>query len=342
LPIALWQANVERVHRSDEYRHPAYEYQRAPYQFYNVSYADNVSLIDQSRPELGYVNAGALVARLTKNFPYVAKAVGEAISAGDFYWRRALSSAEQHLLGRQVVRSRMVLLPIISFAALALIGLLVLARGGAWLMVLVILGSVGLICTTPWRFQFQRYLAPSAPFLTIAAVMAFSKLSAELRGLRLNRATITFGRVALAGLVVLTFTLQIYTAWRVFREREHDGAAFVPGRETTGQHFFYHDRLWCGWEKATAWIEEHSAPNAIVATPYSHLCYLLTGRHAVSPPVESNPARARRLLESVPVSYVIVDRGYSLAAIDRNSPGWRLVQTFDGTRLYERTASVKP
>ena len=53
VPIALWQAHVERVRASDEYRHPAYNYQRAPYQYYNVSYAENVLLIDPFRPELG-------------------------------------------------------------------------------------------------------------------------------------------------------------------------------------------------------------------------------------------------------------------------------------------------
>ena len=53
VPILLWQAHVERVRASDEYRRPAYSYQRAPYQYYNVSYAENVLLIDPFRPELG-------------------------------------------------------------------------------------------------------------------------------------------------------------------------------------------------------------------------------------------------------------------------------------------------
>ena len=56
-----------------------------------------------------------------------------------------------------------------------------------------------------------------------------------------------------------------------------------------------------------AWIDAHAPPEAIVATTSPHLCYLLTGRHAVLPPMEIDPAHARRLLEAVPVSYVIVD-----------------------------------
>ena len=58
VPIVLWQAHVERVRASDEYRRPAYSYQRAPYQYYNVSYAENVLLIDPFRPELGTAGRG--------------------------------------------------------------------------------------------------------------------------------------------------------------------------------------------------------------------------------------------------------------------------------------------
>ena len=53
VPVVAWQANVARVRASHEYAHPAYEYQRAPYQYYNVSYAENVLLTDPFRPELG-------------------------------------------------------------------------------------------------------------------------------------------------------------------------------------------------------------------------------------------------------------------------------------------------
>ena len=49
LPVAGWQAYVASVERSEAYKHPAYEYQRAPYLFYNVSYARNVVLGTRSR-----------------------------------------------------------------------------------------------------------------------------------------------------------------------------------------------------------------------------------------------------------------------------------------------------
>ena len=68
--------------------------------------------------------------------------------------------------------------PILGFGALVLAGIVILARRGAWLMVFIILGSVGLVCTTPWPAQFTRYLAPLAPFLAIAAVSALSWIAA--------------------------------------------------------------------------------------------------------------------------------------------------------------------
>jgi hypothetical protein len=210
----------------------------------------------------------------------------------------------------------------------------------AWLIACILLVSVGLICATPWPWQFQRYLMPLTPFLAIAAVLAVCEIFFALRASGLGRAAIA-GQISVAGLLLLALVVQIYTASEIFSVRQREGASFVPRRGDVGTHFFYPDLLWRGWEQAIAWIDEHSAPNAIVATPYCHLCYLRIGRHAVAPPVESDPARVRQLLESVPVSYVIVDRGYSLSAVEGDSPGWHLVQSFDGTKLYERTVGLK-
>jgi hypothetical protein len=341
LPLAIWQAYVERVHRSEEYHHPAYTYQRAPYQVYNVSYADNALLIDPSRPELGYAGARALTWRVIRNFPRVAKAAGEAVSANDFYWRQTVAHFQQRLLGHQIVRPGIVIAPILALLGLTAIGLVMLARRGAWLIVLYTVGSIGLICTTPWSFQFQRYVTPLAPFLAIAAIVAVSGIISSLRSLRVQSIVLLAGRVALTGLLGLIFLVQVYTAWLMFQERVHARARFVPGTAATGAHFFHYDVVWRGWDQAIAWIEQHAPPGTVVATLYSHLCYLRTGLHAVSLPVERDPARARELLESVPVSYVIVDGEWLLPTVESDSVDWRLVQSFEGTKLYERKAPAQ-
>jgi hypothetical protein len=59
--------------------------------------------------------------------------------------------------------------------------------------------------------------------------------------------------------------------------------------------------------------------------------------------MDANAERARHLLEAVPVSHVIVDgfppyfsRRYALPAV-KGDPGWRFVQSFNGTQIYARS-----
>jgi hypothetical protein len=149
---------------------------------------------------------------------------------------------------------------------------------------------------------------------------------------------------------VLTVAVQANGVLWLFGERaREDGATFVPGGSSAGARFFYHDRSWRAWEEAVAWIDAHAPPDAIVATNAPHFCYLRTGRRAVLPPMEADRARARRLLEAVPVSYVIVDelefldvsRRYARPAVESDPLGWHLVRSIDGTQIYERTTSRK-
>src|SRR5262249_52021945 len=63
VPLLLWQGYVHNVEGSQGYQHPAYAYQRAPYQFYNVSYSRNVAYVDPFRPNLGLITRGQLLRR---------------------------------------------------------------------------------------------------------------------------------------------------------------------------------------------------------------------------------------------------------------------------------------
>jgi hypothetical protein len=343
LPVIAWQGDVARVHGSYEYTHPAYEYQRALYQNYNVTYAENIRLLDPFRPERGLVDAAALAERMKTNFAEMPAALGYAVSTNAEFWGRALQRAQYRLLGRAVLPLRVVSAPIFGFAALVIAGLVVLIRRGAWLMVFVVLGSVGLICLAPWPEQFWRYLMPIVPFLTIAAVLASERFEAALRG---SIWTTALARTILAGLLVLAFTVQVYAALWLFGQRAGvEGATFVPGRSSAGARFFYHDNSWRAWEQAAAWTGAHAAPGEIVATIAPHQLYLQTGLRAVYPPMDADPVRARGLLEAVPVSYVIVDklryrdfsRRYARPAVESDPVGWRLVWSFHGTQIYERS-----
>jgi len=149
---------------------------------------------------------------LTTNLLGMVKSVGETISTSEHYWRQLLLYAQQQLFGRQLMLLDVVLVPIIGLSVLVTAGVGILASRRAWLVTFIILASLGVICTTPWPDQFQRYLMPLAPFLAIAAMLALSQLHVVLRAARLRPATITVGQLALAGLLLLSFALQIYTA----------------------------------------------------------------------------------------------------------------------------------
>ena len=345
LPVVAWQLHVARVQGSYEYAHPAYEYQRAPYQFYNVSYAENAGLISPSGLASRQAYRRALAARLAANLGPMIKGLGEGISTSDYYWRQLLLLAQQRSYGRQVIPPGFVLLPIIGLSVLVVTGVGILAHRRSWLMVFIILVSVALISATPWSDQLQRYLMPLTPFLAIAALLTLSRFPTVLGACQLPPALRVIGRVTLVGLPLLGLTLQSYTAWELLYQPERNRAKFAAVGGPVSQGYFYYDRRWLAWEKAAAWIGANTPPDAIVATPQRHLCYLRTSRRAVLPPMETNPARARHLLEAVPVSYVIIDeigemasygRRYALPAVQGDAVGWRLVHSADGTQIYER------
>jgi hypothetical protein len=234
--------------------------------------------------------------------------------------------------------------PIFGLAALVLGGVVVFIGQGDWVLASIVLASIALTCSTPWPGQFVRYLMPIAPFLTIAAVLASERFEATLRR---SVWTTALARTTFVALLLLAFTVEVYAALSAFCLR---GPAFAPTGGGRGDfRFFYHDNSWWAWEEAVAWIDAHAAPDAIVATNAPHFCYLRTGRRAVLPPMEADRPRARRLLEAVPVSYVIVDelespdvsRRYARPAVENDPVGWHLVYSVNGVQVYERVTGAQ-
>jgi len=64
----------------------------------------------------------------------------------------------------------------------------------------------------------------------------------------------------------------------------------------------------------------------------------------VMPPMAHDPAEARRLLDTLPVRWVIVDElkfldiseRYARPAVEGETKDWRLVKTIGGARIYRR------
>jgi hypothetical protein len=345
VPIVAWQAHVSRARGSYEYTHPAYEYQRAPYQYYNVSYVENVLLINPFRPELGRLDARGLTTRLTTNLLALGAALGEAVSTRAGYWHDFIKDALHHLGSRAFVQRFVRFIPIYALTVIVLLGLVILACRGNWLVAFIVLGSLGLVWVTPWPGQFTRYVMPLSPFLTLCAVLPFASTFESSPSMR-QRWAIVFARVFFASALALAFAAEGYALLKAFRQRSKREAIVIPEAGGTSYRLFYHDSCWQAWEKAADWIGTRARSEAIVATTAPHFFYLRTGLRAVLPPMEPNPERAQQLLEGVPVSYVLVDelefldlsRRYARPAV-KNHPSWQLMYS---THLRHRPWWIKP
>lgn len=361
LPIVAWQAYISRVRGGEEYRHPAYAYQRASYQFSNVTYWENASLVDPYHPEMGKANPISTAGRLLTNLPWLTMAVGEVVSADADSWP-SVKQGLAHLLRRHRAHKpeataavpmgdaqrrssfqrfkRITAVPIFALAALVVLGMVNLAWRSAWLPLFVIMGTLAIVALTPWREQFTRYLMPLMPFLTICALLGFLSMERVLERPGLLQA---IARWSLLGLLLLTCAIHALTPFTLFRLRAAQPAKFLAGGIGRIPRFFAHDSTWQNWEEAVNWISANAPGDAIVATGAPHLLSLLTGHRAVLPPMDLDPDQEQTLLDSVPVSYTIVDqlraldvtRRYARPAMERDDD-WREVWSRGGTRIYTR------
>jgi hypothetical protein len=105
---------------------------------------------------------------------------------------------------------------------------------------------------------------------------------------------------------------------------------------------------WRAVDQSLEWVRRHAQAGDIVATTVPHTAYVRTGVKAVLPPMVTDPAEARRLLDAVPVRYVVTDSldldissRYAGPAVLGDPLGWGLVYTTPGrpdkaARVYER------
>lgn len=345
LPIAAWQGHVWWVKESSSYRHPAYSYQRAPYQFYNVPYLENMMLRNPEMPELGRITPPGLVARAVKNAPTLFRSVGEAVSASEFYWARGMAKLLPLSTGNA---SRWAIVPVIALGASTCVGLISLLRRKQVIIVCFVLFSLALLSLAPWRFQFLRYLSPVTSLLTISLATAlFTGWRSVLKRLDVFQGGVV--RYLPYGVAMsLILSIQGYAAWQLFRTRSTARLrSDSTGRIEEGR-FFHYDPVWADWENAVLWLETRSSPGEIIATQRSpHLCFLQIGRLSVAPPVNPDPFIVSQLLRSVPASFVVEDAEYRIPAVEEGKFGWRLSARFSKVNVYEvesaaRLSSGKP
>ena len=93
-----------------------------------------------------------------------------------------------------------------------------------------------------------------------------------------------------------------------------------------------------------SWLMKHAQPNDIVATYAPQWAYLRTGLKAVMPPFELNPERAQKLLDSVPVTYLIFEDNFTkryVSLVTQSYPNiWREIYSdqHGSFKIYERAS----
>ena len=343
VPVVAWQAYVVGVTGSAEYRQPAYEYQRAAYQYYNVSYAENLSLVDPFQTELGHVTPSILTHRLVTNLLVLPDSIGEAVSSPIGLWSWMLDTARR-TLRVESMPDWLATVPIRVLGIASLVGILLLARRREWLISTYVGLTALLVCVTPWPSQFTRYLMPVTPFLAVAL---FTLMRAPKDGgafacpsLKWFLATVRIGAI-LAILTVLVFTIG-----RMYRNGHHPATWSVSSGPQADYRLFYYDESWQAFDALLSQLRADADATAIVATSAPHYVHLKTGLRAVMPPYEADADEAQRLLDGVPVTYLVIDdlefldvsRRYGQPAVARHPENWTLVYGTEGagSRIYRR------
>jgi hypothetical protein len=332
LPVILWQGYVHRVESSQNYLHPAYAYQRAPYQFYNVSYSRNIAYVDPFKPELGRITGDQLVQRTVANLLLERRLFPETITTSLFFWGIIRS-----WIGPRVpMRLFKLFTSALSYfiMVLMIVGLASMMLAGEVHIPLYLTLSVLAIAATPWPAQFSRYFWPLSPLVAIAfmlGVIATRVWLASAGGRVWSRA----GWALLSLLVAATISVEAAITVFNWVRSDFKQATYVNSHNVVHTyHLIHYYQRWQNFDRAVDWIKREAGPNAVVATECPQYVYLRSGRKAVMPPVENDPAKAALLLDTVPVTYLVVDdfglmgdvvRSIDLNVMRRYPTQWKIV-----------------
>lgn len=340
-----WQGYIASVTQAPDYANPAYEYQRAGYQYYNVGYLQNLAYVDPFVPELGAVSPPLLLKRITANLFRTPADVGAAISIRPARVTARLKEFYQRLGVPQAPTYIGDYLPFAALGALVFYGLALLAIRGEWALVLYTIGTTGLICLTPWPGQSERYWWPLTPILAIAFLTGLLAIAKRLS--TVNYRWARAGSLAVVGVsmvgVLSIEAVSVFNSYALHDDllyRDSDGKAHEYG-------LFFYGPSWSDHDQTLDWLTAHANPGEVVATSAPHWAYLKTGLQAVMPPFEPDRREAQRLMDSVPVSYLVVDglgfvdisRRYAAPVVEAFPAGWELVygSTEDSSRIYRRS-----
>ena len=349
--VGSWQGYVAMVKSRPAYAQQAYAYQRADYQYYNVGYAENMAYVDPFKPELGRASTRQLVDRVWSNLRVVPTSIGEATTLHRG-WLVGEVNRVRERLPWVPIPDWTVTVTLFAMTMVVVAGLVILAARGHWLLVMYVAGSVALITLTPWPGQFNRYLLPLAPILTLAFVSVPAAVAE-----RAGRTNVRAWRwTSYAGIAVIAFVLvqQLYTVFKVFTKHHQPAVMVDRSGRTNDYRLLFYDRSWRLHDDALDSLRAvtRSGGDGIIATSTPHVAYLRTGLPSIMPPYEIDATRAQQLLDQAPASYLVVDnlefldvaRRYAAPVVARFPDRWSLLYlpNDSGPRIYRRVGNVPP
>ncbi len=310
VPVVGWFSYVHYVETSAEYQHPEYAYQRADYMFYNVSYAKNVSLNDPFDPSLGYSALSDRVERYFSNVAQVTRYIGESVSSMRRVWEVEREELSKRL-GIEAGPQWIVDVPLLALGCLVLVGTGLLATQGHVIIPLCVLLFISVICLTPWPEQFNRYLMPTVPLLALSLCAAIAWLLEQSRQTPMSRWSGVI-RVLACSVVAGIALQQTATTVAVYANRHLPVQYQTRQGDTVGYRLFFYMDSYRALDSGVDWLMAHAKPHDVIAVSMPQWVYLRTGNKTVMPPFESDPIKAQQLLESVPVTYLILDEGLAI------------------------------
>ena len=241
--------------------------------------------------------------------------------------------------------SRILTCWLIAIGVAAIVGAVLVARSPHWFLSLYFTLMLSLIVLTPWPEQFWRYLAPLTPLtlsfalLSVVASRQFFKKHTEQRVQAAGQLLVV---LMVAGMLLIQIAAAVYFLRTLLPVSYYDAS----GREKTMRLLTY-EKPWHSVDSAFEWIRVHAPPDAVIATAVPQLAYLRSEHKAVLPPFELDRLKASRLLDEIPVRYLVIDElggphiteRYTAALPGSQPEKWNLVFTAPDarSRIYERT-----
>ncbi|MFL6416982.1 MAG: hypothetical protein ACJ74Y_15065 [Bryobacteraceae bacterium] len=348
-PIVAWLSYVHIVESAPDYKRPYYAYQRDPSMFYNVSYAVNMQLKDPFKPDLGKLTLRDLVLRFTQNAIAIPTALGESITAREGFFETHVNTINR-VLKKRVVPAWPFKVLLYCLGLLVLLGVLNLALKRQWLVASAVLLTVAAICSTPWPGQFSRYLAPIVPLLLLAFLTAFEGLPET--AIRVLPTLITRNlkpiRVMIMAFAFCETCFALQSGLRNFLSTTHYKDA--SGRERS-YNIMHSSGEYADTDEILRWLGSRADRRSVIAVTMPQWVYIRSGFKAIIPPLNTNADKVQKLVDTVPVSFVIVEdllmsdnfNTYFPKVVESSPDRWKLIYSIQGSpvKLYARVGVAR-